>query len=209
MDRKYDIIPLYTSLLRLSPKEKTTRLLLSTLLNLLSTNNPSLFPAAISCRLPELLRNLSTRHFNDVDLIADLSALTKLVEEYSQKQSTFDAYAAEINSGHLRWSAVHRNEAFWKENSKRIVEENKGELIIKLNDIMSKDWEQDRSVLAVGCNDIAWLVKFCPEKKRFLEEKGLKGRVMALMGVGGEEEEGVRYEALKAVGGWLSYSIDT
>ncbi|KAF2264530.1 vacuolar ATP synthase subunit H [Lojkania enalia] len=203
---EHDIIILYTHLLRISPKEKTTRLLLSTLLNLLTANRNSLLPAAVLARLPSLLTTLKTRHLTDEDALQDLQSLNELLDEYTQTQTTFDEYAAEVQSGHLRWSPPHRNPTFWRENARRILEENKGELPRKLSEILSKSWENDKQVLAIGCNDVACLVRELPEKRSQLEKIGLKGRVMELMQ---EADESVRWESLRAVGEWLRYSFET
>ena len=70
--RDHDILLLYTQLLRLSPKEKTTRLLLATLYNLLSANPITLPPIAVFVRLPSLLANLGGRHLTDPDLLGHL-----------------------------------------------------------------------------------------------------------------------------------------
>lgn len=205
LDEEHDIIPLYTQLLRVSPKEKTTRLLLGTLNNLLSYNKSTLMPAALPAKLPSILGNLKSRHLTDPDLLEDLESLTNMVDEYTKTQTTFDEYAGEVNSGHLRWSPPHKNQAFWRENAQRIIEEDKGALCRQLADILSKKWENDKQVLAIGCNDVAFLVKECPEKRQQLEKMGLKARVMALMQ---DENESVRWESLRAVGEWLRYSFD-
>lgn len=205
LDEEHDIVPLYTQLLRISPKEKTTRLLLGTLNNLLSYNRTTLMPAALPARLPAVLGNVKGRHHQDPDLLEDLENLTKLLDEYTKTQTTFDEYSAEVNSGHLRWSPPHKNETFWNENGLRIIEEEQGALCKKLAEILSKDWANDKQVLAIGCNDVASLVKTCPEKRSQLEKAGLKVRVMSLMQ---DENESVRWEALRAVGEWLRYSFD-
>ena len=206
LDEEQDIIPLYTSLLRISPKEKTTRLLLGTLQNLLSANKAALMPAALPAKLPSTLQNLKTRHLTDQDLLEDLEALTSMVEEYTKTQTTLSEYAAEVNSGHLRWSPPHKNPDFWHENARHIIEDEQGALCKKLAEILSKEWATDKHVLAIGCNDVASLVKECPEKRGALEEWGLKTRVMALMQ---DENESVRWESLRAVGEWLRYSFDS
>jgi V-type H+-transporting ATPase subunit H len=203
---EHDIIILYTHLLRISPKEKTTRLLLSTLLNLLTTNRQSLLPAAVLARLPSLLTSLKSRHLTDPDALEDLTALTELLDEYTKTQTTFDEYAAEVQSGHLRWSPPHRNPTFWRENARKILDDSKGELPKKLAEILSKSWENDKQVLAIGCNDVACLVKEVPEKRYQLEKLGLKARVMELMQ---EADESVRWESLRAVGEWLRYSFES
>ncbi|KAF3040947.1 H(+)-transporting V1 sector ATPase subunit H [Didymella heteroderae] len=203
---EHDIVVLYTGLLRVSPKEKTTRLLLSTLVNLLTTNRQTLLPTAVLARLPALLNSLKSRHLTDEDALEDLKNLTDTLEEYTKTQTTFDEYAAELQSGHLRWSPPHRNPTFWRDNARRILDENKGELPKKLADILSKKWENDKQVLAIGCNDVACLVKEVPEKRQQLEKLGLKARVMELMQ---EADESVRWESLRAVGEWLRYSFES
>ena len=203
---EHDIVILYTQLLKVSPKEKTTRLLLSTLVNLLTTNRQTLLPTAVLARLPSLLTSLKSRHLTDEDALEDLKTLNELLDEYTKTQTTFDEYAAELHSGHLRWSPPHRNPTFWRDNARRILEENKGELPKKLAEILSKSWENDKQVLAIGCNDVAYLVKEVPEKRQQLEKLGLKGRVMELMQ---EADESVRWESLRAVGEWLRYSFES
>ncbi|KAL2808752.1 armadillo-type protein [Aspergillus granulosus] len=177
----HEIIQLYSHLLRLSPKEKTTRLLLATLKNLLSSNRTSLLPVAVFVRLPALLSNLSGRHLTDPDLLEDLKYLSEMLDEYTKTQTTFDQYAAELQSGHLRWSPPHRNPTFWKENARRILDESNGALPKKLAEIIAKAWENDKQVLAIACNDVGHLVKELPERRGQLEKLGLKTRVMELM----------------------------
>jgi V-type H+-transporting ATPase subunit H len=205
LDEEHDIVPLYTQLLRVSPKEKTTRLLLGTLNNLLAYNKETLMPAALPAKLPAVLSNLKTRHLTDQDLLEDLDSLTELMSEYTSSQTTFSEYSSEVNSGHLRWSPPHKSADFWRENARQIIEEDKGALCKKLAYILGKDWSNDKQVLAIGCNDVAFLVKECPEKRQQLERMGLKARVMALMQ---DENESVRWESLRAVGEWLRYSFD-
>ena len=199
------MIPLYTQLLRVSPKEKTTRLLLSTLLNILSPNRDVLLPVAVTVRLPGLLDNLKGRHLTDPDLLEDLSSLMDMLSEYTSAQTTFDEYSSEVLTGHLRWSPPHRSTSFWTENASRILEENRSELPKKLAEILSKSWDNDKQVLAIACNDVGWLVKQCPEKRDLLEKFGIKARVMELMA---EADESVRWESLRAVGEWLRYSFE-
>jgi len=205
LDDEYDIIILYTQLLRLSPKEKTTRLILSTLYNLLEKNQKSLLPTAVLARLPSVLENLASRHLTDPDLLEDLEALKEMLDEYTKTKTTFDEYVAEVQSGHLRWSPPHRNAVFWAENARRILEFENGEIPRKLAAIMQQPWDNDKQVLAIACNDVGCLVKEVPERRYQLEKVGLKRRVMELMQ---SEDENVRWESLRALGGWLKYTFD-
>ncbi|KAH9891542.1 armadillo-type protein [Xylariomycetidae sp. FL2044] len=205
MDDEYDIVLLYTQLLRLSPKEKTTRLLLSTLHNLLEANPSTLLPTAVLARLPALLQNVSGRHLTDPDLLEDLERLKEMLEEYTKTKTTLDEYVAEVQSGHLRWSPPHRHQVFWTENARKILELENGEIPRKLADIMKKPWDNDKAVLAIACNDVGALVKEVPEKRYQLEKLGLKARIMELMQ---DADENVRWESLRALGGWLKYSFE-
>lgn len=202
---EYDIILLYTQLLRLSPKEKTTRLLLSTLYNLLEKNQKSLLPTAVLARLPAALDNVSARHLTDPDLLEDLSSLKEMLEEYTKTKTTFDEYVAEVQAGHLRWSPPHRSTVFWAENARKILEFENGEIPRKLAEIMKQSWDNDKQVLAIACNDVGCLVKEVPEKRYQLERAGLKTRIMELMQ---SDDENVRWESLRALGGWLKYSFE-
>lgn len=180
-------------------------MLLATLGNLFSSNRTTLLPVAVFVRLPALLTNLSGRHLTDPDLLEDLSSLSTMLDEYTKTQTTFDQYAAEVQSGHLRWSPPHRNPAFWKENARRILDEANGALPKKLAEILSKRWDNDKQVLAIGCHDLGNLVKEVPERRQQLEKLGLKTRVMELMA---DSDESVRWESLRAVGEWLRYTFE-
>ncbi len=207
LEKEQELVPLYTQLLRLSPKEKTTRILLSTLFNLFSapSNKSTLLPIATTARLPALLSNLRGRHLSDPDLLDDLKALTEMLDDYTSSQTTFDEYAAELSTGKLRWSPPHRDADFWRENARKILDDDGGALPKTLVEIMGKNWDDDKQVLAIACNDVGWLVKEAPEKRQGLEKLGLKGRVMELMT---DKDETVRWESLRAVGEWMRYSFD-
>lgn len=207
LEKEQDLLQLYTLLIRLSPKEKTTRLLLSTLNNVFSPpqNQEILLPLASHTRLAQVLGLLKSRHLTDPDLLDDLTTLSSMLEDYTSQQTTLDSYLSELSSRHLAWSPPHKSSAFWRENARAIIDSDEGANIQTLVEILSKEWKDAKSVLAIGCNDVAWLVKEAPEKRGELEKAGVKGRVMALMQ---DESEEVRYEALRAVGEWLRYSFE-
>ncbi|KAI1997119.1 H(+)-transporting V1 sector ATPase subunit H [Ophidiomyces ophidiicola] len=206
LESEYEIIALYTHLLRISPKEKTTRLVVYTLSNILSANKASLLPAAIFNGLPALLGTMEARHYVDDDLLEAMSTLSEMLAEYTRTQTTFDTYAAEVLSGHLRRSPAHTNAAFWRDNARRILEAEGGQLPKQLAAILAQNWEGDKQVLAIACHDVGCLVKAAPEQRAALEKLGLKARVMALMADG---DEAVRWESLRAVGEWLRYTFET
>lgn len=162
-------------------------------------------PTAVLARLPSMLSNLGSRHLADPDLLEDLESIKGLLEEYTNNMTTFDEYVAEVQSGHLRWSPPHRSQVFWAENARKILEFQNGDIPKKLAEIMQKPWDNDKQVLAIACNDIGCLVKEVPERRHQLERVGLKRRVMELMQ---SDDENVRWESLRALGGWLKYSFE-
>lgn len=153
-----------------------------------------------------MLENLSARHLVDTDLLEDLQELRTMLAEHAETKTTFDEYAAEVGSGHLRPSPPHRNQIFWAENARRILDHENGKIPRKLAEIMSQPWDNDKNVLAIACNDIGYLVREVPERRHQLDRLGLKARIMALMT---DEDENVRWESLRALGGWLQYSFDS
>lgn len=196
---------LYIQLLKLSPKEKTTRLILATLRNLLDANPTTLLPTAVLAKLPALLQNVAGRHLTDPELLEDLEHLKETLEEYTKTKTTFDEYVAEVQAGHLRWSPPHRNQLFWAENARKILEHENGAVPRKMAEIMKKPWDNDKAVLAIACNDIGALVREVPEKRHQLEKLGLKTRIMELMQ---DSDENTRWESLRALGSWLKYSFE-
>ncbi|EEP78548.1 conserved hypothetical protein [Uncinocarpus reesii 1704] len=205
LESENEIIALYTHLLRISPKEKTTRLVVYTLSNILSANKACLLPVAVFVGLPALLTTLAARHYVDEDLLDAMAGLSDMLDEYTKTQTTFDTYSAEVMSGHLRWSPPHKNATFWRENARRILDEERGQLPKKLAEILSKNWDTDKQVLAIGCHDVGCLVREVPERRHQLEKLGLKARVMELMA---DRDESVRWESLRAVGEWLRYTFE-
>ncbi len=85
------------------------------------------------------------------------------------------------------------------------MEHQNGEIARQLAEIMKQPWDNDKQVLAIACNDVGCLVKEVPEKRWQLEKAGLKTRIMELMQ---SEDENVRWESLRALGGWLKYSFE-
>lgn len=58
----------------------------------------------------------------------------------------------------------------------------------------------DKTVLAVACNDVGVMIREVPYLRKTWVDMGVKTRVMELMG---DNDAEVRYEALKAVQGFL------
>lgn len=64
----------------------------------------------------------------------------------------------------------------------------------------------DKTVLAVAANDVGVLVREVHGSRKKWEELGVKSKVMELMG---DSDAEVRYEALKAVQGFLANAFSS
>lgn len=127
---------------------------------------------------------------------ADRDTLITALEEFQAQQTTLSSYRIEVLSGHLRWSPPHRNEGFWKAHARDIIDDK--EVINKLGEVL--EGRGEKVGIAVACNDVGVLVREIPYARKRWEENGIKARVMILMA---DEDPEVRYEALKAVQGFL------
>jgi len=106
------------------------------------------------------------------------------------RRRSFEEYAAELRSGKLEWSPMHRSDTFWKQNAQRLNEQNY-ELLRILARLLSTS--TDPTILAIAAHDVGEYVTAYPRGKRFIQELGAKQRIMELMG---NENPTVRYEAL-------------
>jgi V-type H+-transporting ATPase subunit H len=192
------LIPSITDILRNPIKEKITRVTLAILTNLVTKAPSANLPPLLVTNILPYLQTLSSRFTadSDPDLTADLSTLQALLDAFQSEQTTLSSYRIEVMSGHLRWSPTHRNEGFWKKHAREILEDR--ELVKQLARVLESS--ADKTVLAVACNDVGVLVREVPYVRKRWVDLGVKGRVMELMG---DTDAEVRYEALKAVQGFL------
>ncbi|KAF8543470.1 armadillo-type protein [Trichophaea hybrida] len=198
INAKFDLIPPITDILRNSIKEKITRVALAILTNLAFKAPQANLPPLLVTNILPYLQTLSSR-FNtesDPDLTQDLATLIATLDGFQSEQTTLSSYRIEVMSGHLRWSPPHRNEGFWKKYAREIIEDK--ELVNQLARVLGNS--ADKTVLAVACNDVGVLVREVPYVRKRWVDLGVKGRVMELMG---DTDPEVRYEALKAVQGFL------
>ncbi|XP_067046578.1 V-type proton ATPase subunit H-like [Acropora muricata] len=190
------VIRVLADILRESGKEKVTRIIIATLRNLLEKPEERKNDAALSmvqCKLLPILSVLNGKTWADDDIKEDVEIVYEKLNERVQDLSTFDEYAAEVRSGRLEWSPVHKSEKFWRENAQRL-NENNFELLKKLTRLM--DISTDPIILAVAAHDTGEYVRHYPRGKHVLENLGCKVMVMSMMT---HNDASVRKEALLAV----------
>lgn len=190
------VIRVIADILRESGKEKVTRIIIATLRNLLEKPEEKKNEAALSmiqCKLLPVLSVLNGKTWVDEDITDDVEFVYEKLNERVQDLSTFDEYAAEVRSGRLEWSPVHKSEKFWRENAQRLNEKN-FELLKILTKLLDKS--NDPTILAVAAHDTGEYVRHYPRGKHVLENLGCKVMVMKMMT---HNDPNVRKEALLAV----------
>ncbi|XP_020630990.1 V-type proton ATPase subunit H-like [Orbicella faveolata] len=190
------VVRVLADILRESGKEKVTRIIIATLRNLLEKPEEKKNEAALSmvqCKLLPVLSVLNGKTWVDEDIRDDVEVVYEKLNERVQDLSTFDEYAAEVRSGRLEWSPVHKSEKFWRENAQRLNEKNY-ELLKILTKLLEKS--ADPTILAVAAHDTGEYVRHYPRGKHVLENLGCKVTVMKMMT---HNDPNVRKEALLAV----------
>ncbi|XP_065062983.1 V-type proton ATPase subunit H-like [Rhopilema esculentum] len=190
-----NVIPVLADILRNSQKEKVTRIVLATLRNLLQKpGQPKLASVSmIHCKLLPLITVMSSKNWDDEDIKEDVDFLLEKLNDGVQDLSTFDEYVAEVKSGRLEWSPVHKSDKFWRENAIRLTDNNY-ELLRILVRLL--ETAKDPVILAVACHDLGEFVRLYPRGKPVFDGLGGKELIMLRMT---HEEPAVRYEALLAV----------
>ncbi|OQV18157.1 V-type proton ATPase subunit H [Hypsibius exemplaris] len=196
--QNYNAIQVLASVLAESQKDKVTRIIIATLRNLLE--NPIEDALAqehaltmIHSRILNTLKFLSTKKFEDNDILEDIQYLTDELESIAVNISTYDQYVSELKSGALEWSPVHKNEPFWRENVTLFNDSNYElvKILVRLLEVST-----DPMVLAVAVHDIGQYMRYYPPGKKVVERLGGKDRAMSMLT---HPDANVRYQALLAV----------
>ena len=121
-----NVIPVLADILRNSQKEKVTRIIIATFRNLLEKPEECKMACVslIQSKLLPTFAVFSNKTWGDEDIKEDLEYITEKLNDSVQDLSTWDEYVAEVKSGRLEWSPVHKQEKFWRENAIKVCEKN-------------------------------------------------------------------------------------
>lgn len=123
----------------------------------------------------------------DEDVVANATQLLAVLDDERASMSTRDSYVAELNARALHWSPLHKDAAFWIDNSHALLSHSPGVVHSLAAIVMDGEAEDLQRVVAVS--DISKLVRACPPARRaFLAVPGLKAFLMELMLVADEPE---------------------
>ncbi|KAG0326329.1 H(+)-transporting V1 sector ATPase subunit H [Dissophora globulifera] len=192
LNRKYDVIPTLVEIAKSAIKEKVIRVIVSTLRNLVEKAPEANLAAMAAVKLLSFTENLSARKWSDNDLLEDVNYLKVELEENFQTLTTFEVYEAELMSGRLTWSPPHLSDLFWTKNWREFKKDNYA-LLRVLARLLST--ASDTVVLSVAASDIGQYVKRDSGGKKFLQDIGVKQRIMELMS---HPDQEVRYNSVNA-----------
>ncbi|KAF8938382.1 H(+)-transporting V1 sector ATPase subunit H [Haplosporangium gracile] len=190
LNRKYDVIPQLVDIARSAIKEKVIRVVIATLRNLVEKAPEANLAAMAAVKLLQFSENLSSRKWSDTEILEDVNFLKTQLQENFHTLTTFEVYKAELLSSRLTWSPPHLSEQFWIKNWKELKKENYA-LLRVLARLLSTS--NDVIVLSVAASDIGQYVKRDPSSKKFLQEIGVKQKIMELMS---HPDQEVRYNSV-------------
>jgi len=191
-----NVVPVLADILRDSQKEKVTRIIIATFLNMLvkpvDARNACVSLIQSKC-LPVLTR-LSEKEWADEDITADLDQVLEKLNASVEDLTTWDEYAAEVKSGRLEWSPVHKQDGFWRQNACKVTDNNY-ELLKLLVKLLQQN-DSDATIQAIACHDLGEFIRHYPRGKKTFDALGGKELVMIRMT---HDHPAVKYEALLAV----------
>jgi V-type H+-transporting ATPase subunit H len=161
---KYGIIVMLADILRKSIKIKVQRITVAALRNLAEKpeNAAENCQMMIQQRVPQVLRVLIGRNWEDEDVEADMEFLQETLNNSLQDLSSIDEYVAEVRCGRLEWSPAHKSEKFWRDNVMKFNERNH-ELLSHLGQLLNES--QAPVTLAIAAHDVGQYVRFYPRGK--------------------------------------------
>ncbi|KAF9943021.1 H(+)-transporting V1 sector ATPase subunit H [Mortierella antarctica] len=192
LNRKYDVIPQLVGLAKNAIKEKVIRVIISTLRNLAEKAPEANIATMAAIKLLQFCENLSARKWSDGEILEDVNFLKEELELNFQRLTTFEVYQAELLSSRLTWSPPHTSDQFWAKNWRGLKKDNYA-LLKVLARLLSTS--SDPVVLSVAASDIGQYVKRDPSSKKFLQEIGVKQRIMELMA---HPDQEVRYNSVNS-----------
>eukprot|EP00118_Oscarella_pearsei_P028652 m.2631 g.2631 ORF g.2631 m.2631 type:complete len:468 (+) comp8806_c0_seq1:82-1485(+) len=191
---RYGIVVTLSDILKRSIKIKVQRICVAALRNLAEKpeNAGENCQGMIQQRVPQVLKVLAGRNWEDEDVQADLQFLQETLSSSLQDLTSYDEYVTEVKSGRLEWSPAHKSDKFWRENIMRFNDRGH-EMIILLFQLLGE--APDAQTLAIASHDIGQYVRYYPRGKDYIERTGVKERIMQLLN---HHESDVKYEALVA-----------
>ncbi|KAI8393735.1 armadillo-type protein [Radiomyces spectabilis] len=201
LNRKHDVLPSLVDIAKHAVKEKVIRVVVAIFKNLIERAPRANLSAMLVVKVLPFAEHLSTRKWSDQEIVEDIEFVKTQLQENFQSLTTFEAYAAEVETGKLEWTPPHQSDNFWRQNAGRLNDQDY-HLLRLLTRLMSSS--NNPTVLAIACHDLGQYVKYTSsDGRKRLQEVGAKQRIMELMT---HQDPEVRYHALSATQKYFSMS---
>jgi len=136
--------------------------------------------ADINCQ--NLFTKLLNRHWVDKDINELLDKLYEYVDKNYKVFNSIEKFKKEVNKRTLKWGPVH-SEKFWQENAFHFNEKENLELIKVLVSLVDPMNEVDDKTKAIACFDLGEFARFFSFGRTYLDQLGLKEKMIHLMGM--------------------------
>jgi V-type H+-transporting ATPase subunit H len=170
------VVPRLVEVVKSSTKEKVVRVAVMAFRNL--SNKGNFAAEMVDLGMLKVVQSLKLQAWNDEDLSQALDVVDAALKDSIRKLSSFDKYKAEVFSGNLDWSPMHKDPVFWRENISKF-EENDYQVLRILITLL--DNSRDPKTLAVACHDIAQFIQLHPAGRGIILDLKAKERVMKHM----------------------------
>ena len=90
------------------------RIALMALKNLMDTKDPAVLSQILDVGLPRIVKIRSAQSWADEDVPALLESMDESIDSSVMENSSFEKYKAEVLSGNLDWTPVHKQRQFWE-----------------------------------------------------------------------------------------------
>ncbi|KNC79479.1 hypothetical protein SARC_08124, partial [Sphaeroforma arctica JP610] len=192
---KRHIPSVISNVLAKSSKEKVVRVATLTLRNILEKSGYKIkenVEIMISNKLQRQLRLIQSKNWKDEDIKDDVEYVVDTMQNYVTELNSFDEYAIEVRSGDLKWSPMHKSEAFWRDHVMRL-NDNEHEMLRMLITILEES--NDTTAMSIACHDLGEYTRHYSLGRANVEQLGGKAELIKLIS---HPDSSVRYEALVA-----------
>ncbi|CAM6120518.1 unnamed protein product [Calypogeia fissa] len=170
------VVPRLVEVVKVSTKEKVTRVALLSLRNLVTKG---LFVSElVKLGFLKIIQNTRLQPWTDEDLKEALDVLESAVEENLKDLNSFEAYKEEVLSGFLDWTPMHKDPNFWHKNCKKFEADDCQVLRILISIL---EHSRNPRTLAVACQDIYQFIGSHPTGRHIISSLNAKHWVMRLM----------------------------
>ena len=163
-------------LARGAQKEKVVRVAVMALRNLLKGAEDGASFDAVELGLPKVVEHLKHGAYGDEELRESLEWLGDRLEgSMEAERSSIDKYRAEVLSGRLDWTVLHKEEAFWRMNAFKFEAQN-CDLLKRVLRLVEAG-EEPRTV-AVALHDLGQVIVHHPRGRTLVQNLRAQALVM-------------------------------